>query len=184
MLVNFDYSKITDLTALKTAIKSALDSYDTTVGATRGGGTFSAVPTVRQIEADGKRYEFVGSNQIDKWDTKLSTTLIEIVPGNIARVLATGEVTENEAKTITTIKTRTALKDGDYIKTLTWVGDTSRGAMMITLYNVLNTSGATLTINDNGEGTLPVEFVAHQSDVESTEYAPFEIVYLHPAQTA
>ena len=184
MLVNFDYSKITDLTALKAAIKSALDSYDTTVGATRGGGTFSAVPTMRQIEADGKRYEFVGSEQIDKWDIKLSTTLIEIVPGNIARVLATGEVSQNEGKTITTVKTRTALKDSDYIKTLTWVGDTSQGAMMITLYNALNTSGATLTINDKGEGTLPVEFVAHQSDVESTEYAPFEIMYLHPAQAA
>lgn len=182
--MNFDYSKITDLDALKVAIKSALDSYDTTVGATRGGGTFSAVPSMRQIEADGKRYEFVGSEMIDKWDIKLTSTLIEIAPGNIARVLGTGEVSQNEGKTITTVKARTALKDSDYIKTLTWVGDTSEGAMMITLHNALNTSGATLTINDKGEGTLPVEFTAHQNDVESTEYAPFEIVYLHPAQEA
>ena len=48
VLVNFDYSKITDLTALKSAIATALESYDTTVGATRGGCTFSAVPTMRQ----------------------------------------------------------------------------------------------------------------------------------------
>lgn len=184
MLVNFDYSEITELSALKAAIKSALDSYDTTVGATRGGCTFSAVPTMRPIEADGKRYEFVGSKVIDIWAVKLTGTLIEIVPGNIARVLATGEVTENEAKTLTTIKTRTALKDSDYIKTLTWVGDTSQGAMMITLHNALNTSGATLTINDKGEGTLPFEFTAHQGDAENTEFAPYEIVYLNPAQTA
>ena len=91
--------------------------------------------------------------------------------------------TPNEGKTVTTVKTRTALKDTDYIGSVTWVGDTSKGAMMITLYNALNTSGATLTINDKGEGTLPFEFVAHQSDVEQTEYAPYEIVYLNPAQS-
>ena len=182
-MVNFDYSKITDLTALKSALATALESHDTTVGATRGGLTFSAVPTMRQIEADGKRYEFVGSEVIDKWYVKLTGTLIEIVPGNIKRVLATGEATDNVGKTVTTIKTRTWIKDTDYIKSVTWVGDTSEGAMMITLYNVLNTSGATLTINDKGEGTLPFEFVAHQSDVEQTEYAPYEIVYLNPAQS-
>ena len=139
---------------------------------------------MRQIEADGKRYEFVGSEVIDSWAIKLTGTLIEIVPGNIMRVLSTGEATENEAKNITTIKTRTSLKDTDYIKSVTWVGDTSKGAMMITLHNALNVSGATLTINDKGEGTLPFEFVAHQSDVEQTEYAPYEIVYLNPAKAA
>ena len=139
---------------------------------------------MRQVEADGKRYEFVGSEIIDKWDIKLTGTLIEIVPGNIARVLATGEVTANEGKTVTTVKTRTALKDTDYIKSVTWVGDTSKGAMMITLHNALNVRGATLTINDKGEGTLPFEFTAHQIDVEQTEYAPYEIVYLNPAQSA
>lgn len=138
---------------------------------------------MHQIEANGKRYEFVGSNVIDKWDVKLTGTLIEIVPGNIVRVLATGDATDNEGKTVTTIKTRTDLNDTDYIKSVTWVGDTSKGAMMITLHNALNVSGATLTINDKGEGTLPFEFIAHQSDVEQTEYAPYEIVYLHPAQT-
>ena len=135
------------------------------------------------IDADGKRYEFVGSEVIDKWDVKLTGTLIEIVPGNIVRVLATGEATDNVGKTVTTVKTRTSLKDTDYIKSVTWVGDTSKGAMMITLFNALNTSGATLTINDNGEGTLPFGFVAHQSNVEQTEYAPYEIVYLNPAQS-
>ena len=35
-----------------------------------------------------------------------------------------------------------------------------------------------------GEGTLLFEFTAHQSDVEVTEYAFYEIVYLNPAQTA
>lgn len=184
VLVNFDYSKITEYEQLGPAIKEALSSYETTIGATVGGCTFSAVPTMRQIEVDGKRYEFVGSEIIDKWDIKLTGTMKEIVPENFARVLSTGVITENEGKNIRTVKTRTAIKESDYIKSVSWVGETSLGAMMITLYNVLNTSGATMTINEKGEGTLPFEFVAHQSSVEDTEYAPYEIVDLRPIMSA
>ena len=181
--MNFDYSKITEKEALKAAVFEALASHEHTIGATRGGLTFSAVPTMRQIEADGKRYEFVGSEVIDKWDIKLTGTMIEMTKENISRVLATGVATVDVGQTVTTIKTRTTIKDSDYIKSVSWVGDTSIGVIMITLFNVLNVSGATMTINDKGEGTLPFEFVAHQSDVEQTEYAPYEIRLVQPAQT-
>lgn len=183
MLVNFDYSKITEYEQLGPAIDEALKSYNTTIGATIGGCTFSAIPTMRQIEVDGKRYEFVGSEIIDKWDIKLTGTMKEIVPENFARVLSTGEISKNDGGNIRTVKTRTALKESDYIKSVSWIGETSLGAIMITLYNVLNTSGATMTINDKGEGTLPFEFVAHQSDVEDMEYAPYQIVDLRPLET-
>ena len=183
VLVNFDYSKITDLTALKSAIATALERYDTTVGATLAVYAICDGPTPLEFAADHRGVEQTESALSESGAIKLTGTLIEIVPGNIVRVLATGEASDNEGKTVTTVKTRTALKEADYIKSVTWVGDTSQGAMMITLFNALNTSGATLTINDKGEGTLPFEFVAHQSDVEQTEYAPYEIVYLNPAQS-
>lgn len=180
-LVNFDYTGIEDIAALKTAIAEALKDESKTLGATRGGGTFNATPEVRNIEADGKRYEFIGSTVFDSWTIKLTGTLMEIIPENFARILAAADVTENSGKTMKTIKVRTDVKSTDFIDSLTWVGDTSRGAMMITLKNALNTTGATLTFTDKGEGTLPFEFTAHQSSVEETEYAPFEIVYLETA---
>lgn len=180
-LVNFDYSSIETVDALKAAIATALEDKSKTLGATRGGGTFTATPQVRNIEADGKRYEFVGSTVFDSWSIKLTGTLMEIIPENFSRILAAADVTENSGNTVKTIKVRTDVKSTDFIDTLTWVGDTSRGAMMITIKNALNTTGATLTFTDKGEGTLPFEFTAHQSSVEDTEYAPFEIVYLEDA---
>lgn len=180
-LVNFDYASIESVDALKAAIATALEDKSKTLGATRGGGTFTATPEVRNIEADGKRYEFVGSTVFDSWSIKLTGTLMEIIPENFSRILAAADVTENSGKNMKTIKVRTDVKSTDFIKTLTWVGDTSRGAMMITIKNALNTTGTTLTFTDKGEGTLPFEFTAHQSSVEDTEYAPFEIVYLENA---
>lgn len=180
-LVNFDYASIESVDALKSAIATALGDKSKTLGATRGGGTFTAKPEVRNIEADGKRYEFVGSTVFDSWSIKLTGTLMEIIPENFSRILAAADVTENTGKNMKTIKVRTDVKSTDFIDTLTWVGDTSRGAMMITIKNALNTTGATLTFTDKGEGTLPFEFTAHQSSVEDTEYAPFEIVYLDVA---
>lgn len=180
-LVNFDYASIESVDALKAAIATALQDKSKTLGATRGGGTFTATPEVRNIEADGKRYEFVGSTVFDSWSIKLTGTLMEIIPENFSRILAAADVTENSGKNMKTIKVRTDVKSTDFIDTLTWVGDTSRGVMMITIKNALNTTGATLTFTDKGEGTLPFEFTAHQSSVEDTEYAPFEIVYLENA---
>lgn len=180
-LVNFDYASIESVDALKAAIATALKDKSKTLGATRGGGTFTATPEVRNIEADGKRYEFVGSTVFDSWSIKLTGTLMEIIPENFSRILAAADVTENSGKNMKTIKVRTDVKSTDFIDTLTWVGDTSRGVMMITIKNALNTTGATLTFTDKGEGTLPFEFTAHQSSVEDTEYAPFEIVYLNNA---
>ena len=106
------------------------------MGATRGGGTFTATPTMRSIEADGKRYEFKGSTVIDTWDIKLTATLMEITPDNFVLALGTAEKTEDKSFTVgkkTTIKLRTNIEDGDYIQNLVWFGNTSKGFVAIAL---------------------------------------------------
>lgn len=178
-LVGFDYSTIKTMSALKTALATALEDETKTLGATRGGGTFTATPEVRNVEADGKRYEFKGSTVFDSWNIFMSGTLMEITPVNMQRILATADVTNDATNNMKTIRLRTDVKDDDYLDSLVWVGDTSQGAMLIKLENALNTTGATMTITDKGEGTLPFEFHAHQSSVEDSEYAPVEIVYLN-----
>ena len=81
-----------------------------------------------------------------------------------------------------TIRARTDLLPTDYLENLVWVGNTSEGIILIALKNALNTTGATLTFADKGEGTLPFEFHAHADSVEDMEYAPFEIVYFEPTE--
>lgn len=181
-LEGFTYNNIKDAAALKTAIVSFIQAGKGLLGATRGGGTFNCTAEMRQIDADGMRYEFVGSTVIDRWVVKMTGTLIEVTPENFKRVLGAAVVTPNNG--VTTIQVRTDIKDEDYIPKLCWVGDTSNGFVLIELDNALNTTGASFTFTDKGEGTLPFEFQAHQSSLENQEYAPCRIVFFDQATTA
>lgn len=181
---NFDVSTYTDYSTLKEALFAAVKDSTKALGATRGGGTFTATPTMRSIEADGKRYEFKGSTVVDAWDIKLTATLMEITPDNFALALGTAEKTEEKSFTVgkkTTIKLRTNIEDGDYIQNLVWFGNTSKGFVAIALDNALNNTGVTLTFSDKGEGTIPVEFHAYQDTVENNEYAPCAIYFFEEA---
>lgn len=180
-LANFDYSTVTDAATLGALLKTEREktSGSALIGATRGGGTFVCTPNTRSIEADGKREEWKGSSVNDGWTIKLTTTLLEINATNLKRSFGTADVTDTEKKH--TIKIRTDIKDADYIDSLVWVGDTSKGYVLIAIKNALNTAGATLTWTDKGEGTIPVEFTAHQDGLETDGYAPCEVIFFDPA---
>lgn len=180
-LANFDYSTATDASTLGALLKTEREktSGSALIGATRGGGTFVCTPNTRSIEADGKREEWKGSSVNDGWTIKLTTTLLEINATNLKRSFGTADVTDTEKKH--TIKIRTDIKDADYIESLVWVGDTSKGYVLIAIKNALNTAGATLTWTDKGEGTIPVEFTAHQDGLETDGYAPCEVIFFDPA---
>lgn len=180
-LANFDYSTATDAAKLGALLKTEREkpSGSALIGATRGGGTFVCTPNKRSIEADGKREEWKGSSVNDGWTIKLTTTLLEINATNLKRSFGTADVTDTEKKH--TIKIRTDIKDADYIESLVWVGDTSKGYVLIAIKNALNTAGATLTWTDKGEGTIPVEFTAHQDGLETDGYAPCEVIFFDPA---
>ena len=180
-LANFDYSTATDASTLGALLKTEREkaSGSALIGATRGGGTFVCTPNKRSIEADGKREEWKGSSVNDGWTIKLTTTLLEINSDNLKRSFGTADVTNTEKKH--TIKIRTDIKDADYINSLVWVGDTSKGYVLISIKNALNTAGATLTWTDKGEGTIPVEFTAHQDGLETDGYAPCEVIFFDPA---
>jgi hypothetical protein len=180
-LANFDYSTATDAATLGALLKTEREktSGSALIGATRGGGTFVCTPNTRSIEADGKREEWKGSSVNDGWTIKLTTTLLEINATNLKRSFGTADVTDTEKKH--TIKIRTDIKAADYIESLVWVGDTSKGYVLIAIKNALNTAGATLTWTDKGEGTIPVEFTAHQDGLETDGYAPCEVIFFDPA---
>ncbi len=179
-LTGFDYTSATDAATLKTALAAYIKAGNGVLGATRGGGKFTCTPSTRNIEADGKRYEFVGSTVNDGWTVSLSTTLLESDASNFKLALMSADVTgENTGKQ--TIKIRTDIATTDYLEKLCWVGDTSKGYVLIELENALNISGASFSFTDKGEGTLPVEFRAHQSSLEATEYAPCTVVFFGTA---
>lgn len=180
-LIGFDPSTYTDAAAAITAAAGFIGDDTKCLGATRGGGSFKVNRDIRQVEADGKRYDFVGSTKTDKIDAYISTKLIEITKGNLARGLGSADV--DTTGNIDAITTRTNYKDTDYIESLCWIGDTDKGVMAIVLDNALNTADFNYTINDKGEGELDVEFHAHQDTVEDYNTAPFTIYLLATAST-
>lgn len=182
-LTGFDYSSATDAAELKTKLADYIKAGKGILGATRGGGKFTCTPSTRSIEADGKRYEFVGSTVNDGWTVSLSTTLLESDADTFKLALMSADVTTTDNKGKSTIRIRTDIAATDYLPKLCWVGDTSKGYALIELENALNISGASFSFTDKGEGTLPVEFRAHQSSLESTEYAPCTVVFFNQAET-
>ena len=173
---NFDYDTPADAEALKTAITAAITAGTNILGATRGGGTFTATREIRTPEVDGMRYGFKGSDFVDSADAYLSTTLIEVTPASVEATL--GNATKTSSGKKTTIKMHTAIESADYLSNLCWIGDLADGRLvLIALKNALNTADFTLTFTDKGEGTLAAEFHARQAGVTDYDYAPFEIVF-------
>ena len=179
-LVNFDASTFTDAATLGNGILEALEQGDNILGATIGGGTFNATPSIRTIEADGMRYPVIGSTVNDMWTVKLNTTLKEVTPANFQRALISCDMDTSKAN-VTVLTVRTDIEEKDYIPKLCWVGDTSKGFVMIELDNALNLAGASFTFTDKGEGTLPVEFQAHVSELDQMDKAPFRVYFFDEA---
>ena len=174
-LKDFDYSSITDSAALKTAIAAAITAGTKLLGATKGGGTFTATREIRTPEIDGMRYGFKNGDFVDSADAYLSTTAVEVTPENFA-ILLGGTATTSGKKT--TVKMPTALGDDAYLDSLCWVGDLADGRyVLICLENAINTADFTFTFTDKGEGTFAVEFHARQENVDDYDYAPFEVVF-------
>lgn len=179
-LVNFDASTFTDAATLEDGILAALEQGDSILGATIGGGTFNATPSIRTIEADGMRYPVIGSTVNDMWTVKLNTTLKEVTPANFQRALISCDM-DTSKENVTVLTVRTDIEEKDYIPKLSWVGDTSKGFVMIELDNALNLAGASFTFTDKGEGTIPVEFQAHVSELDQMDKAPFRVYFFDEA---
>ena len=186
-VINADYSTIANATTLATAIAnlkagttSALGSDAKLLGATRGGGSFQVKRDTRTVDADGKRYGFVGDTMVDSVDAQLSTTMIEVTLKNIKNALPGAAITGSSPKR--TLKLKTAIGPTDYLDNICWIGDTAGGKLiLICLNNGLNQSDFNLTFQDKNEGTIAVEFHAKQDSVDDYDYAPFEVVEFSPA---
>lgn len=178
---NLDYSTATNNTTLRAVITAEMkaDAAKATLGATRGGGTFTLAPSIRNIEADGKRGEFydkeTGSSSTvnDGCTATIDGTLLEFREGTLTAL--GGVLVADETKPhVKHVKFPNGIKGA--MESLVWVSDLGGNrTLLIDVKNAINTAGITFTFTDKGEGTLPFTFTAHQSDVNDVEYAPVDI---------
>ncbi|MCR8635747.1 Ig-like domain-containing protein [Paenibacillus radicis (ex Xue et al. 2023)] len=150
----------------------------TLLGATRGGGQFTAKPTIRQIEVDGVKGRAKGLNNIDAWEVSILANMLEITPSVLSAALATGSVDTVTNANYDIVTASNTIQLSHYIDNVTWIGrlSGSNKPVVIRIFNALSTEGITLKTEDKNEGVLPITFMAHY-DADNLDTVPFEIYY-------
>lgn len=149
------------------------------IGATAGGGSFSAVPTIRQIEVDGKKGAVKGFEALDEWVVTLNANVKELTVDSLKLALATGRSDAASNPTgYTKITASNEIEATDYVDNIAWVGrlSGSQTPVIIVIYNALATNGLNLTFADKAEAVAAVTLTGHYT-IEDLETPPFAIYY-------
>lgn len=161
-----------------------VDTFETAVaagkliGATQGGGNFSALPTIRKIEVDGVKGAAKGMEVIDEWVVTLTANVKEIKKTTIQAALATSSIDTSSSADYDIIAAKNEIELTDYIDNITWVGRLSgtNDPVIIQVYNALNTSGLSLAVADKAEAVLALTFSGHYVDTD-LDNPPFKVYY-------
>ena len=160
------------------------DTWDTikdtkVIGATQGGGSFSAVPTVRRIEIDGVKGAAKGLEALDEWVVTITANVKEVSADAIALALASStSAPADQPEGYTKITANNAIDLDDYLENIAWIGRLSGSdkPVIIVVKNALNTNGLSLTMADKAEGVIALTFTGHYDPTE-LDSPPFEIYY-------
>lgn len=168
---DFDFEKDT----FESAVKNGK-----LLGATKGGGSFKAVPTFRTIELDGMRGDAKGTKILEAWEISMGANIAEVTPETIKTGLgvSVSEKVQEKKEGYTKITGKMCISNEDYIGNITWVGNLSgaKDLVVIQIYNALNTKGIEFSFEDKGELVVETEFVAH-FDMAKMNEVPFAIYY-------
>ena len=148
------------------------------LGATSGGGVFSAIPTMRPIEIDGVKGAAKGLQVIDEWVVTLTANVKEISKDILKMALAAGSIDTGTNSDYDIITAANYVVLTDYIDNVTWVGKLSgtNDPVIIQVFNSLSTGGLSLTTADKAEATLPITFTGHYEQA-NLDNPPFKIYY-------
>lgn len=159
------------------------DTFDSAVaankllGATQGGGTFSAVPTVRPVPIDGVKGTAKGMQVLDEWVVTLMANIKEVTQESIKNALGAATVV-NGPTGYKKITANNQIQLTDYIDNVVWVGKLAKTdtPVVIVVKNAISLGGLTLNMTDKSEGLIPTTFTGHY-DATALDTPPFEIYY-------
>lgn len=155
------------------------------LGATDGGGTFSAVPVVHNVAIDGVPTNTKGLHRIDEWTITMTARMKELTAANIAVALGaatSATVGSGDAETALVGATRiTANEDidnGDYLTNLTWVGRLSGSddPVIIVMKNAFSLNGFSINPTDKAEAVGEYTLTGCY-DLADLDDVPFAIYY-------
>jgi hypothetical protein len=141
-------------------INFGVSGQETKLGPVRGGGEFTATPTYRDIEFDGKRGKSKAFKVIEELNAMLKVTLLSHDQQLMAKLLpfvdvgATPfDITSGDAQLVASTK---------YLTNVTLFAKTLDGKFkQITLYNALNEAPWVMNAKPKSESEMALEFHAH-----------------------
>ena len=148
------------------------------LGATRGGGEFRAVPTVRKIEVDGVKGDAKGLKNLDNWEVGITANMLELDINTLKLALVSGDVDTTTDEDYDIITARNNIELTDYVDNITWVGTLSGSEkpVIIQVFNALSSDGLVLNTQDANEAVVPLKFIGHY-DGADLQTPPFKIYY-------
>lgn len=160
----------------KAAVLAAIGTANC-LGATNGGGTFAAVPTVRQAQVDGGVTNIKDLEVIDDWVVTMTANVKSQTVNNIKLALGAAIVDTTTDTGYTTITGGTEFADSDYTD-ITWAGKLNghSNPVIIILHNAVSLNGFNLSVADKDEATVAITLTGHY-DLSDLDTAPFEILF-------
>lgn len=151
------------------------------IGATAGGGSFSAVPQVRKIEVDGGKTNVKQLETIDGWVVTMTANVKEVTATTLELALGAFKETDATEAGIAGCKRivgKENFESTDYAENLTWIGKLSGSEkpVIISIKNAMCLNGLSLTMADKSEAVIPVTVTGHY-DISDLDTPPFEIIY-------
>lgn len=149
------------------------------LGATTGGTNFTTSPSFKDFgeDIDNCPKNTKELKHLDTLDVKMSGTFVTITAGLAKRLVAAGDIDQNDASHIVP---RADLTSADFAE-LWWIGDysdtntgASAGFIAIHLRNALSTGGFQLQSTDKDKGQFAYEFTGHFS-LNDPDTVPYEI---------
>lgn len=161
--------------------KPASEQKDKLIGATAGGGSFTAVLTIRQVDVDGKRGAVKGFDEAEGWEVSMTSNVKEITAENLKQSLAAADITDVASGTLAgyqKISGRNEIQGSDYAENITWLGweSGSLKPLIIVVYNALATNGLSVTTQDKNEAVVPMT-LRGSYDPDDLDKPPFDIYY-------
>lgn len=153
---------------------------DKLLGATTGGGTFTASKVGHYLQIDGVPENTKGNWILDYWKASLQTTMQELTPEILSTAMAAATITtgSSDLANYKVITPKDHLDDADYIDSLSFVGTLSGSTLpiVITIFNAFNTGDLSINPQDAKESTVALSLDANY-DADELDKAPYVIYY-------
>lgn len=161
----------------------SLKTNDKLLGATTGGGTFTATKNGHYLQIDGMPENTKGNYILDSWGTTLEMTLQETTVETLKFALTAAATDDTTTKGYTTIIPKNGMEDEDYEDSVSFVGrlSGSNDPVVITIFNAIATSDLKINPQDGKESSIQVTLTGHY-DPDDPETPPFKIYYPKKAE--